>query len=87
MIVNFRKIEVEDIEGKKSTFDVSKVLGNTIYQHTTDLGELEFAQDIYKNGEVEIDSGKAEILKKYLDVGQFFAYIKRPILKELENVN
>lgn len=32
MKIDFRKIEVTDIEGNKSTFDISKELGNTIYQ-------------------------------------------------------
>ena len=31
MIIDFRKIEVTDLEGNKSTFDVRKELGNTIY--------------------------------------------------------
>lgn len=59
MIIDFRKIEVTDLEGNKSTFDVRKELGNTIYNSTTDLGELEFAQEVYKHGEVEVDSEKA----------------------------
>ncbi|MCS2620813.1 hypothetical protein NXW11_23260 [Bacteroides thetaiotaomicron] len=48
MEIDFRKIEVTDIEGNKSTFDISKELGNTIYKNTPDLGELDFAQAIYK---------------------------------------
>lgn len=86
MKIDFRKIEVEDIEGKKSTVDVSKVLGNTIYKHTTDLGELEFAQEIYKQGEVEVDAQKSEIVKKYLDVGQFLAYVKISVLRKMETI-
>lgn len=34
MEIDFRKIEVTDIEGNKSTFDISKELGNTIYKNT-----------------------------------------------------
>ena len=63
MKIDFRKIEVTDIEGNKSTFDISKELGNTIYQKTADLGELELAQRIYKNGEVELSSDEAERIK------------------------
>ena len=33
MKIDFRKIEVTDIEGNKSTFDISKELGNTIYRN------------------------------------------------------
>ena len=64
MIIDFRKIEVTDLEGNKSTFDVRKELGNTIYNSTTDLGELEFAQEVYKQGEVGVDSEKEEIIRK-----------------------
>lgn len=85
-MIDFRKIEVENIEGKKSTVDMSKELGNTIYQHTTDLGELEFAQEIYKKGEVEVDPEKAEMIKKYMELGQFFAYIKKSVLEILEQI-
>lgn len=79
MKIDFRKIEVTDLEGNKSTFDVSKELGNTIYNNTTDLGELEFAQEAYKHGEVEVDSEKAEIVRKYMEVGRFSPASKRCI--------
>lgn len=66
MKVDFRKIQLKDIEGGIVPFDMSKVLGNTIYQKTRDLGELELAQDIYKNGEVELTPEQAERIKEYV---------------------
>ena len=54
MKIDFREIQVKDIEGNNSTVDIAKMLGNAIYQKTADLGELELAQNIYKNGEVEV---------------------------------
>ena len=87
MKIDFRKIEVTDIEGNKSTFDVSKELGNTIYKNTPDLGELDFAQEIYKQGEVEVDEEKAAIIRKYLDVGKFFAFIKKSVYEQLDSIN
>ena len=71
----------------KSTFDVRKELGNTIYNSTTDLGELEFAQEVYKHGEVEVDSEKAEIIRKYMEVGRFFARIKKGVFDLLDSIN
>jgi hypothetical protein len=38
MKIDFRKIEVTDIEGNKSTFDISKELGNTIYRRSGGIG-------------------------------------------------
>ena len=87
MIIDFRKIEVTDLEGNKSTFDVRKELGNTIYNSTTDLGELEFAQEVYKHVEVEVDSEKAEIIRKYMEVGRFFARIKKGVFDLLDSIN
>lgn len=66
MKIDFRKIQLKDIEGTVAPFDISKVLGNTIYQKTADLGELELAQNIYKNGEVELSPEQAERIKEYV---------------------
>ena len=66
MKIDFRKIQVKDIEGNIVPFDISKMLGNTIYQKTADLGELELAQNIYKNGEVELLPEQAERIKEYV---------------------
>ena len=66
MKIDFRKIQVKDIEGNNSTVDIAKMLGNTIYQQTADLGELELAQNIYKNGEVELSPEQAERIKEYV---------------------
>lgn len=66
MKVDFRKMQLKDIEGGVVPFDMSKVLGNTIYQQTRDLGELELAQNIYKNGEVELTPEQAERIKEYV---------------------
>lgn len=66
MKIDFRKIQVKDIEGNNSTVDIAKMLGNTIYQKTADLGELELAQQIYKNGEVELSQEQAEHIKEHV---------------------
>lgn len=66
MKIDFRNIQVRDIEGNNSTVDIAKILGNTIYQKTADLGELELAQTIYKNGEVELTPEQAERIKEYV---------------------
>lgn len=82
--IDFRKIKVSDIEGKETTMDISKEMGNTIYKNTPDLGELEFAQEIYKKGEVDVTEERAAIVRKYMDVGQFFAYIKKAVNEALD---
>jgi hypothetical protein len=66
MKIDFRKIQVKDIEGNIVPFDMPKMLGNAIYLKTADLGELELAQTIYKNGEVELSTEQAERIKEYV---------------------
>lgn len=83
MKIDFRKIQVKDIEGNIVPFDISKVLGNTIYQKTTDLGELELAQQIYKNGEVELSPEQAERIKEY--VRNYFAAVAQVAVNEALN--
>jgi len=88
MKIDFRKIAVKDIEGKNSNLDLSKELGNSIYRNTADLGELELARNIYKDGEVEVDAGQAEILNKYVREG-FLAFVQEalcPVLNEIINL-
>jgi len=85
--IDFTKIEVTDIEGNKSTLNISKELGNSIYKNTADLGELELARSIYKDGEIEVDAGQAAILNRYIREG-FLAFVQEsvcPVLDEIIN--
>ena len=75
MKIDFREIQVQDIEGNNSTVDNARMLGNAIYQKTAALGELELAQNIYKSGEVEVSPEQAESIKKYVSTG-FVAFVQ-----------
>lgn len=68
MRIDFRKIEVIDIEGNKSTIDVSQKFANAIYQNTGDIGELEIAREMYNNGVVDLTTEQAESFKKYAEL-------------------
>lgn len=86
MKVDFRKVEVKDITGKNSVLDISKELGNGIFNETADLGELETAREIYKNGEIEInDPQQAAMLSKYVRTG-FKAFIQEALCPVLDNL-
>ena len=71
--MNFKELKAKDIEGNEVTFDISKELGNGIYNSTTDIGELELARKIYLEKEVELSDEEKEIIKKYLDTLGFKA--------------
>lgn len=85
MKIDFRNIKVKDIEGNNSTLDVSKELGNAIYGKTADIGELELARDIYKNGEVDVEATTAAIIVKYVREG-FLAFVQEAVCPLMENI-
>ncbi|MBO5700381.1 MAG: hypothetical protein J6R57_03055 [Bacteroidales bacterium] len=71
--VDFRKIQVENINGDMETVDVSKALGNALYPHGKTLEVVELARNIWKNGEVELTDGDVKTLQEY--VPQMCSYI------------
>jgi hypothetical protein len=83
MKIDFSKIQIKDIEGKMNPRDMSKELGNIIFQNTNDIGELDLARDIYHKKEVDMDKAKAEIVKRYVEQ-YFLAFVKEAILPVLD---
>jgi len=83
--INFKEITVMDIEGNKCQVDISKELGNMIYQKTVDLGELELAQKIYREGIVEINQDVAEMINKYVREG-FVAFVQKAVNEEIGGI-
>lgn len=84
MKVDFRKLEIKDLEGNVVTFDASKQLANFIYMETQDLGDLILAQDIYKNGEVELDNDQINKIKGWLRTN-FKAFVQKAFEDYINN--
>jgi hypothetical protein len=63
MKVDFRKIEIESINGEKEAVDLSKVLGNALYSNGKTLEVVELARAIWRDGEVEIKAEEKKILE------------------------
>lgn len=74
--LNFKAVPTRDIEGNLEPRDISKELGNFIYRETSDLGELDLAQRIYKEGEIEASEEEIEIVRKYINSG-YKAFVKK----------
>lgn len=74
--LNFKAVPCRDIEGNLEPRDISKELGNFIYRETSDLGELDLAQKIYKEGEIEVYDHEVEIIQKYIDLG-YKAFVQK----------
>lgn len=89
MKIDFRKIKCTNIEGGVRELDISKTLGNKIYNETGDLGELDLAQRVYKHGEVELAEEDVKTVRKYLKQC-FKAFIQKGFeetLKDREEAN
>lgn len=51
--IDFRHIELTDLNEEKFQIDISKQFGNYLYRSTGDLGMLDVAQEIYRTGELK----------------------------------
>ena len=85
MKIDFSKIHIKGVDGKVIVHDLSKELGNVIFQQTTDIGELDLARDIYHKAEIEVDKKTAGIIKGYVDKG-FRAFIKESLFPALDKI-
>lgn len=93
MKIDFRKIEVRDIEGNllldaegnPDYRDIHKVLGNNIYFGVEDIADQDLARDIYENGEIEVNPRQAILIRRFIDAG-FLAFIKIAVFPQLDEI-
>lgn len=84
MKINFKEVELFDIEGNVSKADVSQAIGNYIHQNTADIGTMELAKRIYMDGEVELSKEQAaEILSMFVAAQGVRAVVKVALQKLL----
>lgn len=83
--LNFKAVPCRDIKGNLEPRDISKELGNFIYRETSDLGELDLAQRIYKGGEIEASEEEIEIVRKYIN-GGYKAFVKKAFEEMISEV-
>ncbi|WP_212123119.1 hypothetical protein [Bacteroides pyogenes] len=83
--MNFKALQVKDIEGNNSTLDIAKELGNMIFRQTSDLGELELARRIYKGEDMVLSVEEAGIVKRYVEEG-FLAFVKESLIPQLDEI-
>lgn len=62
---DFRRIAVENIEGKVEDIDLSKQIGNALYMQGKDIVECELGRDIWHKGEVELTDEQAAAVKRF----------------------
>lgn len=76
MKVDFRNLPVRDIEGNLCPRDIAKEMGNMIYNETADLGELDLAQRIYREGCVDLTDEETQTVRRYVEKN-YKAFVKR----------
>ncbi len=81
MKVDFSKIELHDIDGKKQNIEIHKTIGRIIYMFTENLDLIEIAQKIHKGEEVELrDSDVSEIKRLFKrKEGGLLAYVRKTV--------
>ena len=67
--LNFKKIPTTDLDGNPLFVDISKTLGNFIFQTTGDIGMFEKAKEIYHKGEVELTPEQKKEIKAIFKSG------------------
>ncbi|WP_278719457.1 hypothetical protein [Bacteroides caecimuris] len=82
--IDFRKISVLKIDGTKEQMDLSKPVGNLIFEQTGDIGEMDLAKKIYYEGEVALQSQQLESIRLIISQAQIKAYLKVPLLEALK---
>lgn len=65
--MKLKEIEITAITGEKQKLEFDyKGLANYIFNKTKDIGELEIARELYKEGSIELNKESALLLKAYI---------------------
>lgn len=64
--VDFRKVEIENIDGAKEAVDLSKIIGNALFNQAKTFEVHELGRSIWKDGEVELKDEDVKILEEYI---------------------
>lgn len=80
--VDFRQIDVKNIDGGIEKADVSKQLGNVMYMQGQNIEECELGKAIYHNGEVELTQQQKDMVRRFIKP---WAFIIRSAIEETLN--
>jgi hypothetical protein len=64
--VDFRQIEIENIEGVKEAVDLSKIIGNALFTQAKTFEVHELGRSIWRDGEVELKEDEVKILEEQI---------------------
>ena len=70
--VDFRKVEIENVEGGKEYTDVSKSFGNLLHSQGSTLEVTGLGKAIWRHGTVELTAEDIQVVKKYAETIQSY---------------
>ena len=79
-MVNFKEINVKNVEGEIEVVDVSKQIGNLLYTQGKDVAVCEAGQKIYHGEETELTDEAKELIRQ---AANNMPYIYRQSLLEV----
>lgn len=85
MLVDFRTINVKDIDGTESPVDISKELATILYRSAITMTALDLAKELYKEGQIEINEEAAVAIIKIVETS-FLAAIQEAVIPVLESI-
>lgn len=87
MKIDFRKIPVLKIDSTRELADLSKPVGNLIFDQTGDIGEMDLAKKIYYDGEVDLSPDQLKSIHSIISQTNIKAYLKVSLLDVLNSLN
>ena len=80
--VDFRQVNVYNIDGVIEKADVSKQLGNVMYMNGQNIEECELGKAIYHDGEVELTKQQEDMVRRFIKP---WAFVIRSAIEETLN--
>jgi hypothetical protein len=87
--INFKELEIKNIDGTTQKVDIANQLANVLYYSTNSIAAVSTALDIYKVGRATLDTETAIAVKEVLKKN-FTAIVQlalNPILDEIINAD
>lgn len=78
--MNFKEIEVKNIEGEIEKIDFSKQIGNALYSNGKDVEICEAGKDIYFGKDVELSDNVKEFIKTVISN---YPYVFRTAIEDM----
>lgn len=79
--INFKALEVEDIEGNMQRLDIAKALGNMLYMQGQNVEECDLGRKIYySEGEIELDENQ---VRSVLRIAASYPYLSRHAIETI----